>query len=526
MEDIIIGSGPAGVSAAWALIKQGRKVTMLDVGETLEVERHELRSKLAAVGPKQWQPEDLDAYTGIAHAGDVAGPQPFGSNFLFRDTVGFSDGVQITGPFGLRPSFAKGGLSNGWGSSILPYRQQDMMDWPARARDLSSHYEALRQFMPMAGKADDLENLFPMLGMPQDTSLPLSSQAGKLLSRLEKNKNRLNRAGIYFGQARQAVASRECQHCGLCLYGCPYGVVYNAAQTIDRLLESTAFSYRKGCYVTRFEENDSGVQLWATDISSKQSAHFSANRLFVACGVLPTARLVMNSLEYFDRPIHIKDSLHFFLPLLHSWRPQVNLSQEETNRLVQLFIEIISENPAEKTAHAQLYTFNHFYAPDMRKRFGRFATILSPLINKLSQRLIVAQVFLHSDYSSKIEVRLLKKNSDNILQMKEIPNTATQHSIARIIKKLSKMALTAGLIPLTPLSRQEAAGSSFHCGSTFPMQESPVGIESDTLGRPAGLQRVFVVDASVLPSVPATTITLSVMANAHRIATESANIPN
>ena len=44
----------------------------------------------------------------------------------------------------------------------------------------------------------------------------------------------------------------------------------------------------------------------------------------------------------------------------------------------------------------------------------------------------------------------------------------------------------------------------------------------DPLGRPQGWSRVHAVDASVLPSVPATTITFSVMANAHRIGWESA----
>jgi choline dehydrogenase-like flavoprotein len=45
--------------------------------------------------------------------------------------------------------------------------------------------------------------------------------------------------------------------------------------------------------------------------------------------------------------------------------------------------------------------------------------------------------------------------------------------------------------------------------------------QSDRLGRPAGLARLHVVDASSLPAIPATTITLSVMANAHRIAAEA-----
>jgi choline dehydrogenase-like flavoprotein len=56
------------------------------------------------------------------------------------------------------------------------------------------------------------------------------------------------------------------------------------------------------------------------------------------------------------------------------------------------------------------------------------------------------------------------------------------------------------------------------------MSSTPTGFQTDTLGRPAGLQRVHLVDASVLPAVPATTITLSVMANAHRIASKASHI--
>ena len=40
-------------------------------------------------------------------------------------------------------------------------------------------------------------------------------------------------------------------------------------------------------------------------------------------------------------------------------------------------------------------------------------------------------------------------------------------------------------------------------------------------GRLKGQKRTYIVDASVLPTIPAPTITFSVMANAHRIASEA-----
>jgi choline dehydrogenase-like flavoprotein len=67
-------------------------------------------------------------------------------------------------------------------------------------------------------------------------------------------------------------------------------------------------------------------------------------------------------------------------------------------------------------------------------------------------------------------------------------------------------------------------GRSFHCGGSLPMRMQPGKFESDTLGRLHGWSRIHAVDASVLPSVPATTITFSVMANAHRIGWETATL--
>jgi choline dehydrogenase-like flavoprotein len=44
-------------------------------------------------------------------------------------------------------------------------------------------------------------------------------------------------------------------------------------------------------------------------------------------------------------------------------------------------------------------------------------------------------------------------------------------------------------------------------------------LDTDIFGRPFGWKRVFVVDASILPSLPATTTAFTTMANARRIAT-------
>ena len=75
---------------------------------------------------------------------------------------------------------------------------------------------------------------------------------------------------------------------------------------------------------------------------------------------------------------------------------------------------------------------------------------------------------------------------------------------------------------LPPMLQILEPGRSFHGGGSLPMRTQPSEFECDPLGRPQGWSRLHIVDASVLPSIPATTITFSVMANAHRIGMEAA----
>jgi choline dehydrogenase-like flavoprotein len=90
--------------------------------------------------------------------------------------------------------------------------------------------------------------------------------------------------------------------------------------------------------------------------------------------------------------------------------------------------------------------------------------------------------------------------------------------VLAVLAKLRRLAPFTRAVPVDPLLQIGLPGKSFHVGGSFPMTARPGELESDVLGRPAGMRRVHVVDAAAFPSIPATTITLSVMANAARVA--------
>ena len=70
------------------------------------------------------------------------------------------------------------------------------------------------------------------------------------------------------------------------------------------------------------------------------------------------------------------------------------------------------------------------------------------------------------------------------------------------------------------MTKLSMPGEGNHSGGSFPMSQNPGMLESDVMGRPGNLKRTHVVDSSILPSITATTIALTAMANAHRIASK------
>jgi len=93
--------------------------------------------------------------------------------------------------------------------------------------------------------------------------------------------------------------------CGLCLDGCPYGLIYGATQTIPELARKGDFVYRGGILAKRFEEGMDGVTVHWRDIRSRERGSTTAERVFVGCGAVSTTALVLASLDKEGRELRL-----------------------------------------------------------------------------------------------------------------------------------------------------------------------------------------------------------------------------
>jgi choline dehydrogenase-like flavoprotein len=500
---------------------------MLDSGIKLEPDRAQLVARMAASPLGSWDPESVALLKENRFSNTPGLPDKlvFGSDFPYRRSEEDLD-CSLEG-VGLKPSLAQGGHSNVWGAAMLPYIDGDLVGWPFGVSRLARHYAAVLETTGISARKDGLESVFPLYTDRHDTLVP-GRQARKLLQRMDLSKAALRRAGIHHGAARVAVRGRSagsdqgCVYCGMCLFGCPYGYIYNSTTTLGELRQNPLFTYEPDVVVTSLAETADAVVVRGHQRCGGGALEFKVRRLYLAAGVIPTTKLLLESAGSFDHTLWMRDSQYFLVPLVLTGRP-AREEHEALYTLSQLFLEILHPAISPFAVHLQLYPYSELIGSAARQSLARFHLDRNFVNRCVGERLMIAQGFLHSNESSRIAVTLKKRASGSaFIEVKADINPAAGTLARKVVRKLLGNAMRLGALPLIPMLQIAEPGRSYHSGGTFPMRESARPFESDVLGRPQGWQRVHAVDSTVLPSIPATTITMSVMANAHRIGWESA----
>lgn len=527
-EFCVIGSGPAAVSAAMALTRKNVQVTMLDAGVSLDPDRKELVGRLRRSKPQDWSPEDVsrlkDGVQGTAKG--IPLKKVYGSDHPFRaPETSFTVQAQNTG---IKPSFAKGGLSTVWGAGLLPFHESDFDDWPFGVSELEPHYRDVLSFVPCAACPDDLADMFPLFcDAPQD--FKPSRQAEEFFRDTARAKDHLRKRGVRVGRSRLAVdvegkrtGSEACEYCGMCLYGCAYEAIYNSEYTLRSLQRRRNFRYIPDFVVEELRESGNEVLISGRDRQSGKPRQFHAGRVFLGAGVIPSTAILLRSMQEYDVPIRIQDSLYFLLPMLR-FKGVDEVDQEGLHTLAQAFVIIQDEKVSPHRVQLSVYMFNDLLVESMKAAGGPAARWGDDFWREMGSRILVCGGYLHSKSSPGVSMRVERNAGGGVnIVLEGEPNAKSKSMVRRVGLKLLNEAPSFRAVPLVPFIKYSEPGRGFHSGASFPMQKQRGPHSSDDEGRPFGFDRVHLVDASCFPSIPASPVTLSVMANAHRIATLAA----
>jgi NAD-dependent dihydropyrimidine dehydrogenase PreA subunit len=524
---LIVGSGPAAAGVALALSHhRDEQITVIDIGTRLSADKQLVMKRLAALPPSEWPADQVNLIRSQTVRKDhhaLPEKRSYGSDYPFRD-VGQLQGLHAAGRTNRSViSGAYGGFSTVWGAQVMPLTEEMFAEWPVTFEQMTPHYRAILDHIPFAAEKDDLAEMFPFLGQPSPLP-PLHPRTQMVLDAYQRHRDRLRALGITLGHARLALKSDQCVLCGLCLTGCPHSLIYSAAQTFDALVEQGRVKYIGGLIAYRLSESGDRARVEAWDTDNNSTHTFEADRVYVACGGFGSTRLVLGSLRHYDRAVEVQESVQFVLPALSAKRtPGPDAVKSFT---LNQFNMIVSVNGSGRDL-AQI----HFYSSDPSYRDALPAPlrlrVARPAANEILRHATLGLGYLPSWASPRLRVVARQPQGSTLLPELEIgPESAAtgrMPMLKQVVRRMLRAAPYLDLLPVTAMQYVSASAKSYHFGGSFPHAQSglPSSLSTDRLGRMRSWQRIHIVDGSVLPAIPATTFTLTVMANAHRIAAES-----
>src|SRR5947209_4234539 len=278
----VVGSGPGGGIAAYALAKAGLKVALLEAGPSLKA------GKDYGQHAMPWE----------------AAEQMATGEFVLNTAFGRRERNHFT-PVGDRPEHgwlkAVGGRSLCWAGHSLRFGPLDYRHWPISYDEVAPYYSRAERFMGVYGCKDGLSN------MPDGEFLkPVPMRCGEQL--LKRGVTRLKQKGrkMEFVAQRKAMLTQDhasrralCHFCGHC-GGCEVDAKYTSANTpIPAALATGNLKLFTDSTMTRILMNKSRNRVAGIEYTSSTGGvgKIECKALVLACSAIETARqLLINGL--------------------------------------------------------------------------------------------------------------------------------------------------------------------------------------------------------------------------------------
>lgn len=507
---IIIGSGPAGVHAAWPLVQAGKKVTMIDGGkkatQILENAPDKNFEDIRRKDPKQWKwflGENLSGIPLSGLSGGLGGGQISGNRSYVTEDADNHLPIKLENAFVIQ-SLAEGGLGAAWGatSAILSDSELKAMGLPVD--DMHRHYDSIRQRI---GVSDHWKG---------------DLHASLMLRHYEQKRSWFEREKIRVMQPMTAVLTEDkglrkaTNYSDMDYWADPRKSVYRPQYTLDELKLHNNFTYIGASVVETIFEDAEGVSVRFRSLPDGTRSSRRGRVVILCAGAVNSARILLRSLNLYDTPTSFIGKPHVLTACLHP-KTFGKPGPKERLSLCQIVVTDEMQRDGCTAGAAQLYSYRSMQLFRLLSSVPLPAPLALQFLAMLSPSLVIADIRFPALPYAANRLSLQRKNSTEdcvcVSMHKDPADLRLRH---KSLKRLKKGLRTLGLLPIKTLNLEEASTS--HYAGTIPFSEEPKGpISTDCNGKVHGMQHVFVADASVFRCLPPTPHTLTIMANANRI---------
>jgi choline dehydrogenase-like flavoprotein len=533
MNIVLVGSGASAVHFAKSALERGHAVTMLDVG----------REPPAPVNPQDgfedlksnledpvahFLGEDFQAVVYPGGDGEYYGLPP-NKQYVFEGMDPFA--LRSTG-FSPLTSFAQGGLAEAWTAGAFPFHAGETTDFPLEFADLERFYDRIADRIGISGARDDLSELFPV----PETMMPaldMDESSRSLLDAYGRKRDDLARLGFVMGRSRVATLSADrngrsgCDYLGRCLIGCPIESLYTPIVTLRDCRKHENFRYRAGLCVHHFKFDVRRLtSVVAERVDGGGREEFPVERLVLGAGTLASSKIFLESWwrghGELLRLTGLMDNRQILLPFLNL-RMIRRQHDPRTYQYHQLLLGMRAEDPRDyvhgimttlKTA--SIHPVVQSIPFDVPTALHVFRNVHSALglvnVNFPDTRRDGCYLTLDIGASGPEE------GTTPPLRVHYEPPAGEERKIKDTLGRFNKALGKLGCFAPPGMEHVRPMGASVHYAGTIPMTREDRPFTTTPEGRSREFDNLWFCDGTTFPFLPAKNLTLTLMANAARIA--------
>ena len=506
---LIVGSGAAAVHAAKPILKAGRKVIMLEAGDKLSETPPE-GDILSLIGNNKTFEKGFGG-----DVSKISGNRDTSPKLLTSMGREVATSAKLYSKIDLRNyklyrSANLGGLAELWGASTTAFSNEEITRLGFPVHEMRKAYAEIADEIGVSGLSDELGKFHgDWFNLEQPTNL-----SPHLKHVLKRHKESLSSQEFALGVARNAVITsrttlrQECNHCGLCLYGCSRKSIYSPTQTLQSLLDNPNFTLRTNTEVVDVVSKQEGGAF----VKGKNKKIYAAKIVILAAGTINstvlTAKLLNINSVCVDLINNPASALAFLLP-----RFVGRGLQDAEFALAQLAYTMPTRSRNESVT-GSFYSAStipmQYFAREMP--FTRKASL--KISRYLSSGLILSNLFLPGSFSKNC-FSLNFSNGNKFSITGEWTKTAIEESNFQK-RRLTKFMRSLGAYYIPKSFTLSTPGSDAHVAGTISINDSS-SLTCTTNCELKGKRDIYVVDGSVISPLPAKHLTFTIMANARRV---------
>ena len=525
---IVVGSGMSGAFAAHELVSQGLTVLMIDVGNDdaasrdaipdlpfSEITKDLTLSKSIFLGQNDVGIGKRDTRVGA----QLTPPR----HFITRDTEKLLPYISTN--FFPMQSLALGGLGAGWGAACFTFDDDELRRCGIWQPDFTTFYsEATAIAGVSASHEDETRNAIEVDPQLLQPPLDLDDNNQTIFNRY-KTLSLSARGPFTMGRIPLAILSRDREdgrranpYFDMDFYSDARRSIFRPRYLIERMRARPNFQYAGHQLAKTITDGGGFAELRTQHTETGEARAWRARKIILCASAINTARIVLASLGHLGTQVPLLANPYHYVVCLN-WETFGRSVANRRHSMAQLLgMHRPQENPADLVTF-QMYSYRSLLLFKLVKELP-----LPPGLGFLFARTIVNSLAIvavwHSANQSTLRYASLRGRESN----SDMPSLEFTHAIeptrrkqidARE-KKLRRFLRKLRLLPLKTVDTGPAGG--IHYAGTLPSQSQYFPAYTHSTGQVRAMPSVYVGDSSSWNFLPAKGLSLTLMANAIRVA--------